>query len=195
MDQTGGGIYVQRSPPDDQNIGVGDVADRSVHQIHVQSFFIQYDVRLDNAAAAAAGHHFRSAPDRLQIVKLSAALTMVSGNSAVQFQDLAASGCLMQPVYILRNDGLKFAFRLQLRQCFVRLIGFCALDQHFIPVKTVKLIRPGNEKAVAQDLFRRIIVFHIVDAVNTPEIRDPAFGRDSGASEENDIIAFIYPFL
>ena len=44
---------------------------------------------------------------------------------------------------------------------------------------------------MADHHLRRVFVFHIVESVLTPEIRDPALRRDSCAPEEDDLLALI----
>ena len=108
--------------------------------ILIQSFFIQHNIRADDASAAAAGNalpeiHF------IRIVYSAALHAVAAMNASVQLQYILASGCLMQTVNILRDDGLQLAFRFQLSQTEMCAVGFHAVYDELCTVEIIIFIR------------------------------------------------------
>ena len=45
---------------------------------------------------------------------------------------------------------------------------------------------------MAQDMFRRVFVCLVVQAVDAAEIRNPAFGLNAGAAKKDDVVRMLY---
>ena len=165
-----------------------------LHDVLIQRFFVQDDIRTDYPAAAAARHAFTVIHDLLRI-GLAAARAVGAKNAAVQFQNLFASRCLMQTVDILRDDGAQLAGLLQLSQLAVRLVRLYALDHQLFPVEAVVLLRVSLKKAVAENLLGRILPFLVIQTVHAAEIGNAALGAHTGPAEENDVVALLHPVI
>ena len=63
--------------------------------------------------------------------------------------------------------------------------------EHFVTVKAEELACFVNKKCVAENLLRRIIVLLIVQTVNTSEVGDSAFCRNSRTAEKYYSFAFV----
>ena len=101
----------------------------------------------------------------------------------------------MQIVDVLRHDSAAFALALPLSELEVRGVRLSVQREHLCTVETVKFLGFGEEKRVAQDGFRRILVLLIVQTVHRAEIRNAAFGRDARTAEKYDVVAVIDPVL
>lgn len=101
----------------------------------------------------------------------------------MQLEHILAPGRLMQAVDILRDDRLQLALALQLRQAQVGAVGPGPVNDELVTVEFVVLLRMRHEEGVAQDRLGRIIIFLVIQAVHTAEIRDAALGRDAGTAE------------
>ena len=93
----------------------------------------------------------------------------------MQLQYLFASCGGMQPVDILRQDGIELTLLLPFRELFVRGIRLCVVAEQLVAVEAVEFPGVPQEEAVAEDRLRRIVVFLVVEAVHAPEIGDAAF--------------------
>ncbi len=121
--------------------------------------------------------------------------TVIAQHASVKLKHLAASRRLMQTVDILSNHRPALSVALKLREREMGFVRLRALIQHFVPVKTVKFLRSSDKKTMAQDSFRRIVVFLIVKTVNTSEIRNAALRTYSRPSEKNNIFTLRDPFF
>ena len=115
IDQSGRRVDVQRCPPYDQHIGVPDELYRSIEYILIEALLIQHDVGADHTAAAAAGN-VSSVIDHIRGIGLAAFGTIGSQDAAVQLEHILASGRLMEPVDVLRDNSTELAFLFQLRE-------------------------------------------------------------------------------
>ena len=78
----------------------------------------------------------------------------------------------MEAVDVLGDDGFQPALPLELRQTQMRRVGLCSLDDELIAVEAVELLGALFPEGVAQDRLGRVIVFLMVEAVHTAEVRD-----------------------
>ncbi len=104
----------------------------------------------------------------------------------MQLEHVFASGSLVQTVDVLRDDGGQLARPLQLRQLAVRRVGLCVQSEHFVLIKTVKFLRLRHKERMTEDGLRRIIIFLIVQTVDTAEVRDSAFRRHARTAEKDN---------
>ena len=131
--------------------------------------------------------------DGVQPVKGPAPLAVVPQHTAVKLQHLPAAGLLVQAVDVLGNDGLQPSLLLPLGQLPVGGVGLCPGGQHLGPVKIVKLRLAAHIEAVAQDGFRRVLEFLVIQAVHAAEIRNPGFGGYPGSAEKDDAFRLCHP--
>ena len=97
-------------------------------------------------------------------------------DAAVQLEHILAPGRLMQPVDILRDDGLQLPLALQLGKAQVRAVGLGTVHDELVPMKFVVFLRMRHEKRVAQDRLGRIVILLVIEAVHTAKIRNAALG-------------------
>ena len=194
VDQTGCRIDHKRSAAHDQNIGIGNIADRFGDHLHIQPLLIKDHIRLDETAAGTVRHTFRL-PHIFRIKKFAAARTVISVDAAVELQYLFAPGFLVQTIDILGDDCLQAALLLPLGQFPVSRIGFGIQDQHLVFIEPVKFLRIFHEKGMTQNGFRRIGIFLVIQSVLTSEIGDPAFCRNTRTSEKYNVFTAFDPFF
>ena len=116
----------------------------------IQSLLIEHHIRLDRAAARITKRYFSRVIPHVFCVKSLATLSaIIPVHTPVQFQHTLTSCQLVQTVNILRHDGFYLSSRLKLRQLFVRDVRLCGKAEHFIPVKTVKLLRVSYIEGMA----------------------------------------------
>ena len=187
--QPRGGIDVQGGAADHQHIRLRQGADGCLQRPLIQPLLIEHHIRLDDAAAAAPGHALR-AEDMLQTVKFPAPLAVVPVDAAMELQHVPAAGGLMEPVDVLGDDGFQLALPLELRQTQMRRVGLCSLDDELIAVEAVELLGALFPEGVTQDRLGRVIVFLMVEAVHTAEVRDAALGGNARPAKEHDAAAF-----
>ena len=113
----------------------------------------------------------------------------------MQLHHLTASRLLMQAVDILRDHRLQLSGLLQLCELPMRRVRLRVQRQHLILIEAVKLLRLPHKEGVTDNRLRRILILHMIKAILAPEVRNPAFGRNTRPSEENNIIASIYDLL
>ena len=113
----------------------------------------------------------------------------------MQLKHIFAPGRLVQAVDILRDDRLQLALALQLRQAQVGAVGPGPVNDELVTVEFVVLLRMRHEEGVAQDRLGRIIIFLVIQAIHTAEIRDAALGRDAGTAEKHDPVAAVDPLF
>ena len=70
-------------------------------------------------------------------------------------------------------------------------VGLCIGIKHFVPIETIELFGVMSIEGMAEDGFRGIVIFLVVQTIHTSEVRDTAFCRYAGASEKDDIIRTI----
>ena len=99
----------ERCTRDDEHVGLLNVLHRAIECLFVQSLFVEHHVGLDTPAAGAARHALRML-DVGHVVELAALLAVVAQGASVQLEDILAARRLMQPVDILRDDGLELPF-------------------------------------------------------------------------------------
>ena len=110
------------------------------------------------------------------VVELAALLAVVAQGASVQLEDILAARRLMQPVDILRNDGLELSLALQLGKAQMRTVGLGAVHDELVPMEFIVFLRMRHEKRVAQDRLGRIVILLVIEAVHTAKIRDAALG-------------------
>ena len=195
IDQARRRVYDQAGPADDQYVRARYAAQRLVHNIRIQAFLVEDDVRFDGSAALAA---FRDAVrffHIISIIELPAAGAVIAEDRTVQLQNLFAAGFLVQAVDILRDDRLQLPRLLQLGQFPVSRVRLRVQGQHLILVETVEFFRFPHKKCMADDRLRRIVILHMIQTVLAPEIRNSALRRDARAAEKDDIIASVNNLL
>ena len=69
------------------------------------------------------------------------------------------------------------------------------LQLFLIGIEFIELLCAADKKSMAYDGLRRIFILHVVKSVCTPEIRNAALGRYSGAAEKYKIIRIIDDLL
>ena len=111
----------------------------------------------------------------------------------MQLIDGAAARLLMQAIDVLGDDRLQLSRLLQSGQRDVRRIRRRIRIKHFIAVEAVEFLRILQEKRMTDDGFRRNLVFLMLEAVRTPEIRNAAFGGYSGSPEKYNTAARVDP--
>ena len=109
--------------------------------------------------------------------------------------DPLAACFLVQAVDVLCYHGAEFSLLLPACKDFMGDVRFKAKGQHFFTVKAEKILRPLLIEAVADDGFRRILEFLVVQAIHAAKIRDSRFGTDSRATEEYNPIALLNPLF
>ncbi len=119
---------------------------------------------------------------------------MVAVHRAVELPDPAASGGLVQAIDILGDDRKKLPLPLPPGKPPVSSVGLRLQPEHFLAVKAVELLCLLGEKAVADDLLRRIGPFLAVEPVLPPKIWNAAFRRDPGPPEKNNRPAALHQF-
>ena len=113
----------------------------------------------------------------------------------MQLVDHLAAGRLVQPVDVLGDHGLELACPLQLSQFQVGRVGLGPLNEHFLPVEAVKLLRVLGKEGRAEDGLRGIGVGLVVQSVHAAEVGDATFRGHPGAAEKDDVLALVNPFL
>ena len=106
----------------------------------------------------------------------------------MQLQHLLTSRHLVQPVNVLGHHRFQLARRFQLGQLLMGPVGLCIQAKHFIFVKPVKFFRMIQEKGMAQNFLRRIVVFLMIQAIHAAEIRNAALRRYAGAAKKYNVI-------
>ena len=104
---------------------------------------------------------------------------------AVQLDHMLTARRLMQPVNILGDHGGQDAHALQFGQGFVGGVGLCVREQHFFAVKAIEFFRIVLEKSMAQNRFRRIAPFLVVQSAGAAEVRDAALRRYARPAKEH----------
>ena len=74
-------------------------------------------------------------------------------------------------------------------------IGLCLQIQHLIPVEAVEFLRVFFKKMMADDLFRRKLVLHVIKTILTPEIRNATVGGYACTGEEDNVFSLINDVL
>ena len=83
----------------------------------------------------------------------------------MEFVNCFASGKLVKSVNILGNDCQKFSRFFEFGKLFVRRIRFDVRNQHLILVEPIEFLRVMHKERMADDLFRRILILHVVKTV------------------------------
>lgn len=122
FDKPGSGINRKAAAAHDKRIGTSHFFPRTLPYVVVKRLLIQNDVGL-NHAAALARRHALCAENIIKVIKLSAARAIISVDAPVQFIDVFAARRLMQPVDILRQHRLDFAFLSSLASAICTAFG------------------------------------------------------------------------
>ena len=101
----------------------------------------------------------------------------------------------MKTVNILGDNSGKFAGFFKFCKFYMCYIRLCIFNKHLVFVKLVKFLCISDKKNDLKIVSGGIIILLMIKSVYTSEIRDTAFGRDTGTAEEYYIITFVYPFL
>ena len=182
-------VNVQRRSADDQHIGSAYIADGAADNIVVKRLLIQNYVRPYDAAAGTA-RHARALIYHTGVILSAAARAVRTQYAAVKLQHVFASRRLMQPVYILRDDGLELTLALKLREAEMRAVRLHAVHHELLPVEAIVLRRVALKKAVAEYSLGRVLPLLVVKPVHTAEIGYPAFRAHARATEKDDVITF-----
>ena len=113
----------------------------------------------------------------------------------MELQDISAPRLLVEAVDVLGDDRFQLSRRLPLRQLFMGGVGLRVQIKHFVAVKAEKFLRIHLIEAVAQDGFRGVVIFLVVEAVGATEIGDAALRADPGPAEKDDVFAVVDPVL
>ena len=127
----------------------------------------------------------------IQVVLTAAFGAGIPERTAVQFPHGLTACRLMQAVYVLRNDGGKLSRSFKFSKFFMGNVRLNAADNELRPVKAVEFGRIRMKKVRTQNGLGRIIPLLMVQAVNAPEVRDAAFGRNPRAAKKNNPLALI----
>ena len=88
---------------------------------------------------------------------------VIAVDAAVQFQNLFAAGCLVEPVDVLGDDGFQPALRLPLRQLFMGGVGLWRPGPAAWPGRSGKILRGCFRKMYGlKSPFRRIFPFLVI---------------------------------
>ena len=169
------GVHGQRRTADDEHLRLADIADGLGQNVLVQTFLVKHDVRPDDAAAVTV-RHAGAVVDTLRRIRPAAAHTVAAVDAAVQLEHILAPGRLMQPVDILRDDGLQLPLALQPGKAQMRTVGLGAVHDELVPMEFIVFFRMRHEKRVAQDRLGRIVILLVIEAVHTAKIRNAALG-------------------
>lgn len=161
-DQAGCRIDDEGRAADDEHVGMADIVQGLFDDVVVQSFFVQDDIGLDGAAAGVALRYALAVEHVFGIEEFMAALAEIAVHAAVQFEDVFAAGLLMEAVDILRDDSFQLAGLFQFGQFPMGGVGLRIQAEHLVAVKPVKLFRLADVKRMAQDRFRRVLIFLII---------------------------------
>lgn len=161
-DQAGCRIDDEGCAADDEHVGMADIVQGLFDDVVVQSFFIQDDVGLDGAAAGVALRHALAVEHVFGVKEFMAALAEIAVYAAVQFEDVFAAGLLMEAVDVLRDDGFQLACFFQFGQFYMGGVGLGVQAKHLVAVKPVKFFGLADVKGMAQDRFRRILIFLVI---------------------------------
>lgn len=195
IDKPRRGINRKAAAANDKRIGASHFFPRTLPYVVVERLLIQNDVGL-NHAAALARRHALCAEDIIEVIKLSAARAIISVDAPVQFINVFAARRLMQPVDILRQHRLDFAFLFKPCQRDMHGVRHGGRIYHILFVVIVKVFRAPREEGVRDNDFGRKspLVFGVVNAVLPAEVRDVACGGYARAAEENGVIAVVDNF-
>jgi len=160
---------------------INRIADYSI----VELFAVKDDVRFYDRAAIAS-RHARARFDMVEAVFLAAAHAKIPVNATVQFDNVFASGLLMQPVDVLGDHGAQPSLFFELREFFMARVRGRAGLYHLRFVKIVEILGVIHKKIMREHHFRAVFIFLLIKPVRAPEVGDPAFGRNPRAAEEND---------
>ena len=92
----------------------------------------------------------------------------------------------------MNQETLEDAVRY-ISEADVLIIGGTSLA--VIPIKAIEFRRISPVKSVAQNRFRRIVIFLVVQSVYTPKIRNAALGRNPRAAEKNNVTTAFYNLI
>ena len=162
INQTGRRIDNQRCPSDNQNIRIGDIADRFFQDLRIQTFLIENDIRFDNSSALFTPRNALGIFNIFHAVRRIAFYTVIAQHGPMQFQHFFTAGFLMKPVNILCNNGFQLPHLFQPRQCQMRFVGLSLRRQHLIFIEAIKFLRLVHKKRMRNNRFRRIFIFHMI---------------------------------
>ena len=176
LHESGCRIDDEAGTANDQCVCIGDEVNAPLNVFLFEAFFIEYNVRTYDAAAAAAGNTGSIFYEGHRI-GFAAFHAVVAMNGAVQFNDVFGACHLVESVYILRDDGFEFSHLLELGKGVVAGIWFGIGIKHFLAIELVEFFRMIDEEAMGDHLFRAVFAaeFFLIDAVGTAEIRDAGF--------------------
>ncbi len=143
--QTGSGIDIKGSAADDEGIGVIYSADSAADHIIIETFLVQNDIGL-NDAAAVTERNILGIEDKISGEELMAFSAVIAENATVQLIDVFTAGSLMEAVDILGNDSGQLALFFQLSQFKVSGIRFSIEAEHFSAVEAIELRSIADEE-------------------------------------------------
>ena len=187
-------VYRQAGARHDEHIRVPDSPEAALHGFLIQPLLVEHHVGLHDPAAVATGNPL-GILNKLRTVEFAAAHTVVAQDAAVKLIDPTASRLLVQAVDILGHHGAELSFSLPPGQHLVGYVGFKAQRQHLLPVKTVKILRVSEEKAVADDGFRGIVKLLAVQSVHAAKVRNTRFRTHACPAKKDDIATLGHPLF
>ena len=107
------GIHIQGSAAYDKHLGLGYAFDGFAYYPIVKRLLVKHDIRPYNAAAYASWNAL-AVVHLVGGVRSAAGRAVASQYAAVQLKHFLAAGCLMKPVYILRDDRFELSLPLKL---------------------------------------------------------------------------------
>ena len=145
-DKAGCRVDGQAGAGDDHQVCFGDDMDRVGNDGVIQAFFVEDDIRLDPAAAIAVRDRVLAVLHEFGGEELAAVHAVVPVDTAVEFKDLFAAGCLVKPVDVLGDDTDQFAFLFPFGQLLVGFVRLGIQGKELVPVEFEEFLRFLNEK-------------------------------------------------
>ena len=101
---------------------------------------------------------------------------VIAVHGSMEFVYRFAACCLMKPINILSHNSSKFAFLFHFCQFQMSDIWLGVQTDHLIAVKVIERFCISHKKRMAENGFRWIIIFLMIQTIYTAKIRDAAFG-------------------
>ena len=189
IDKSGGRVNSQRGAAYYKHIGRIYGIDGVIDGVIAKLFAIQNDIGTHQAAAGTE-RYVITVYDMVYIIAFSASAAMISVDGAVQLIYGFAAGCLMQTVAVLGNDSDEFSAGFKLGKLIMCRVRLCIECNKLAAIKFVEFFGMGHKKIMTEHRFGRTFEFLMIQPVNTAVIGNSAFCRNTGAAEENYMIAF-----
>ena len=188
MDEARGRVDGQRCADDDKHVSCADRRSCALHRLLIEHFAVEDDIGTHHPALGIALDAMRVHADRVGISGFGRVERPPSRPVAVQFDDCAAAGGLVQIVDVLGDDGDFFACLLEIRKEAVpgvrerlrKIEMRCIIAEEKFGIRLQKTDAERlltGEMAAAQS---------VEQPARRTEIRDTALGADARPSEGDD---------